>query len=330
MTEDRTETPKAHARVGFGSVFRNAIVSSLALILCVLWAGFATIVLFIGHIGSRLSVDAETLRDTVVLIAPILLIWLAAAHYRSSRNARDDIWALHSELNSLRENLQSEAPPPQPEEDRFQEESPDSYHEPEPPTETEPQTESYEPEPSSPPAAEFDEQPATAAPTYPEPEYAAHIGLPLDTLIRALSFANHEDDTEGFEAVDRAMADDATAKLLDASQEVLHRLSAVDIFVDNLTLDIAQPEVWRFHAANANGSEIATLGAIAETDVLETVANLLEQDEQFRKSAQNLVDQVNDQMMNIIGAADTDQIAAFAHSRTIRAFILLGNIHSDS
>ena len=156
------------------------------------------------------------------------------------------------------------------------------------------------------------------------------MSLPLDTLIRALSFADHEDDTEGFEAVDRAMDDEATAKLLEASQDVLHRLSALDIFVDNLTLDIAQPDVWRFHAANASKSEIATLGAVAETDVLGLVANLVEQDGQFRESAQNLVDQVNDQMMDIIGDADADQVAAFANSRTIRAFILLGNIHSDS
>ena len=331
MTQDQTETTQAHARVGFGSVFRNAIVSSLALILCVLWAGFAIIVLFTDQTGNRLIVKEDALHNAVVLVAPILLIWLASAHYKSSRNARDDIWALHSELNSLRENLQSEAPLPQPEEDRFQGESLDTYHEPEPPVETEPPAESYDLVPASTSAAEFEEQPAAATvPTYPEPEYAAQIGLPLDTLIRALSFANHEDDAEGFEAVDRAMADEATARLLDASQDVLHRLSAVDIYMDNLTLDIAQPDVWRFHAANANRSEIGALGAIAETDVLESVAGLLEQDGQFRESAQNLIDNVNDQMMNIIGAADGDQIVAFAHSRTIRAFILLGNIHLDS
>jgi len=327
MERNRTETNQSHARVGFGSVFRNAIVSSLAIILSALWAGFAIIVLFASQMVSGLKVNADTLHNAVVLIGPILLIWLAAAHIRSSRNTRDDIWALHSELNSLRENLQSEA---QQEEGGFQQEPLDTYTESELPVAVAPPTESYEPAQPLISDTESEELPEAAGPAYSEPEYAARISLPLDTLIRALSFADHEDDAEGFEAVDRAMDDDATARLLDASQDVLHRLSALDIYVDNLTLDIAQPEVWRFHAANANKSEIATLGAIAERDVLGLVANLYERDEQFRESAQKLIDLVNDQMMNIIGGADADQVVAFAHSRTIRAFILLGNIHLDS
>lgn len=328
MKQDQTETHQSHARVGFGSVFRNAIVTSLAIILSALWAGFAFIVLFASQTAIDLNVDADTLRSAVALIGPILLIWLAAAHFGSSRNTRDHIWALHSELHSLRESLQPEA---QREEDAFQEEpiyphaETEEHAEFEPPAETEPSTESYEPDTPLASDAESEAQPEAA-----EPEYAARMSLPLDTLIRALSFADHEDDTEGFEAIDRAMDDEATAKLLEASQDVLHRLSALDIFVDNLTLDIAQPDVWRFHAANANKSEIATLGAVAETDVLGLVANLVEQDGQFRESAQNLVDQVNDQMMDIIGDADADQVAAFANSRTIRAFILLGNIQPDS
>ena len=332
MKQDQTETHQSHARVGFGSVFRNAIVTSLAIILSALWAGFAIVVLFASQTatGLNVDVDADTLRDAVTLIGPILLIWLAAAYFGSSRNTRDHIWALHSELHSLRESLQPEA---QREEDAFQEEplyphaETEEHAELESPVETEPLTESYEPDPPLASDAESEAQPEVAD---AEPEYAARMSLPLDTLIRALSFADHQDDTEGFEAIDRAMDDEATAKLLEASQDVLHRLSALDIFVDNLTLDIAQPDVWRFHAANASKSEIATLGAVAETDVLGLVANLVEQDGQFRESAQNLVDQVNDQMMDIIGDADADQVAAFANSRTIRAFILLGNIHSDS
>ena len=327
MEPEQTETNQPKSRVGFGSVYGNAIVISLAVILSGLWAGFAIIVLYPIQTRINLNADADTLRDAVALIGPILLIWLAAAHFRSSRNARDHIWALYSELNSLRESLYPEA---QREEDGFQEEPLDTHAEPELPGEIEPVAEAYEHDPTLTSDTEYEEQPEAASPSHPETDSAARMSLPLDTLIRALSFADHEDDTEGFEAIDRAMDNDATARLLEASQDVLHRLSTLDIFMDNLSLDIAQHEVWRFHAANASKSEIATLGAITETDVLERVANLLEQDGQFRESAQNLIDQVNDQMMDIIGDADADQVAAFANSRTIRAFILLGNIHSDS
>lgn len=327
MEPEQTETNQPKARVGFGSVYGNAIVISLAIILSALWAGFAIIVLYPTQMEISLNVNPDTLRNSVALIGPILLIWLAAAHFRSSRNARDHIWALYSELNSLRESLYPEA---QREEDGFQEEPLDTHAEHELPVETEHEVETYEPEPTFASDTEYEEQSEAASSSQMETDSTARMSLPLDTLIRALSFADHEDDTEGFEAIDRAMDNDTTARLLEASQDVLHRLSTLNIFVDNLTLDIAQHEVWRFHAANASKSEIATLGAIKETDALEGVANLLEQDEQFRESAQNLIDQVNDQMMGIIGDADADQVAAFANSRTIRAFILLGNIHSDS
>lgn len=303
------------ARVGIGSVYRNAIVSVLALILCVAWAGFAVFILFVPA-GARAIPEPDLLIKAVVVLAPVILIWQVAVLYKLSRNTKEDVWALHAEIGALRaapdsggfaDGYAGTAGPDIPT-DPWEKDEPELSH---------------DPMPEAPDAGAGE-----AAPADPVPAPQAEAALSLATVIRALSFANDDDDTEGFEAVDRAMDDERIAGILDASQRVLHRLAEIDIFMDNLTPDIATPEVWRLHAANAGDSEISTLGGIAETHVFEQVSGLLEQDPEFREQASLMMHRINEQMLHIIGTADDDQILQFARSRTVLAFILLGNVAS--
>ena len=307
------------ARVGIGSVYRNAIVSVLALILCVAWTGFAVFILFVPA-GARAIPEPDLLIKAVVVLAPVILIWQVAALYKLSRNTKEDIWALHAEIGALRAAPDSGGfadgyagtAAPDIHTDPWEKDEPELSHDP------------------MPEASDSSAGPAgdEADPAGPAPAAQAESALSLSTVIRALSFANDDDDTEGFEAVDRAMDDERIAGILDASQRVLHRLAEIDIFMDNLTPDIATPEVWRLHAANAGDSEISTLGGIAETHVFEQVSGLLEQDPEFREQASLMMHRINEQMLHIIGTADDDQILQFAHSRTVLAFILLGNVAS--
>lgn len=303
------------ARVGIGSVYRNAIVTVLALILCVAWAGFAGFILFIPA-GGRAIPKPEIIGNAFVVVGPVILIWLVAALYKLSRNTKEDIWALHAEIGALRADPASGTYA-----DGYSETASEDVHE--DPWETAAPEPIHEPMPEAPDAGAVADE---ADPADPDPAPQAEAALPLATVIRALSFANDDDDTEGFEAVDRAMDDERIAGILDASQRVLHRLAEIDIFMDNLTPDIASPEVWRLHAANAGDSEISTLGGIAETNVLEQVSRLLEEDQEFREQASLMMRGINEQMLHIIGTADDDQILQFACSRTVLAFILLGNV----
>lgn len=303
------------ARVGIGSVYRNAIVSVLALILCVAWTGFAVFILFVPA-GARAIPEPELIINAVVVAGPVIMIWLVAALYRLSRNTKEDIWALHAEIGALRA-----APDSGSFADGYAGTAGPDIHS-DPWEKDEPEL-SHDPMPEAPDAGAVA---AEAAPADPDPAPQAEAALSLATVIRALSFANDDDDTEGFEAVDWAMDDERIAGILDASQRVLHRLAEIDIFMDNLTPDIATPEVWRLHAANAGDSEISTLGGIAETHMFEQVSRLLEQDPEFREQASLMMHRINEQMLHIIGTADDDQILQFAHSRTMLAFILLGNI----
>ena len=305
------------ARVGIGSVYRNAIVSVLALILCVAWAGFAAFILFVPA-GGRAIADPDIIINAVVVVGPVILIWLVAALYKLSRNTKEDIWALHAEIGALHADPASGTYT-----DGYSETASRDVHG-DPWEKDEPEL-THEPMPEAPDAGAVADE---AAPADPDPAPQAEAALSLATVIRALSFANDDDDTEGFEAVDRAMDDERIAGILDASQRVLHRLAEIDIFMDNLTPDIATPEVWRLHAANAGDSEISTLGGIAETDVFEQVSRLLEEDPEFREQASLMMRLINEQMPHIIGTADDDQILQFARSRTVLAFILLGNLAS--
>lgn len=305
------------ARVGIGSVYRNAIVSVLALILCVAWAGFAVFILFVPA-GSRAIPDPDLLINGVVVLGPVVLIWQVATLYKLSRNTKEDIWALHAEIGALRA---------EPDSGSFADSyagtaDPDIHAD---PWEKEEPELSHDAMPEAPDSGAVADE---AAPADPEPAPQAEAALSLSTVIRALSFANDDNDAEGFEAVDRARDDERIAGILDASQRVLHRLAEIDIFMDNLTPDIATPEVWRLHAANAGDNEISTLGGIAETQVFEQVSDLLEQDPEFREQASLMMHRINEQMLHIIGTADDDQILQFARSRTVLAFILLGNVAS--
>lgn len=303
------------ARVGFGAVYRNAIVSAFALILCAAWAGFAVFILFVPA-GARAIPDPDLLIKAVVVIGPVILIWQVASLYKLSRNTKEDIWALHAEIGALRAA---------PDSGSFADEyagtaNPDVHIDPWEKSEPELR---HDPMPETPDASTVADEAVSAD---PDPAPQAEAALSLHTVIRALSFANDDDDTEGFEAVDQAMDDERIAGILDASQRVLHRLAEIDIFMDNLTPDIATPEVWRLHAANAGDNEISMLGGIAETHVFEQVTRLLEQDPEFREQATLMMRRLNENMLHIIGAADDDQILQFARSRTVLAFILLGNV----
>lgn len=303
------------ARVGIGSVYRNAIVSVLALILCVAWAGFAAFILFVPA-GGRAIPEPDIIINAFVVVGPVILIWLLAALYRLSRNTKEDIWALHAEIGALRAD-----PAPGTYADGYSETPSQDIHgdawEQDEPEQT------RDPMPEAPDSGTDADEDDVADPAAAQEAEAA---LPLSTVIRALSFANDDDDTEGFEAVDRAMNDERIAGILDASQRVLHRLAEIDIFMDNLTPGIAAPEVWRMHAASAGDSEVSALGGIAETHVFDQVARLLEQDPEFREQASLMVRHINEQMHHIIGTADDEQILQFARSRTMLAFILLRNV----
>ncbi|MFB2532839.1 hypothetical protein ACEYYB_08605 [Paracoccus sp. p4-l81] len=173
----------------------------------------------------------------------------------------------------------------------------------------------------------------TAAPTAPQPAQsslaldlpgAATDSLPADTLIRALNFPESGDDSAGIAALRAALADATASRLVRAAQDVLTLLARDGIFMDDLAPDRARPELWRRFAHGERGREVSALGGVRDRVTLTLVQDLLRSDTIFRDAAHHFLRQFDRALATLEPQADDAQIAAFAATRTARAFMLLG------
>ncbi|PQO23130.1 hypothetical protein C2I36_09695, partial [Rhodobacteraceae bacterium WD3A24] len=145
-----------------------------------------------------------------------------------------------------------------------------------------------------------------------------------EDMIRALNFPDTRDDTAGFRALRTALQDPALARVIRAAQDVLTLLSEDGIYMDNLGPDRARPEVWRQFAHGARGGSIAALGGVHDRDALAIVAERLRADPVFRDAAHHFLRQFDTAFEAFEREASDQQIAAFAETRTARAFMLTG------
>ena len=149
--------------------------------------------------------------------------------------------------------------------------------------------------------------------------------VPLATVIRALSFAEGENDTEGIKAIEYAMGDPDLKELLNAASHILHRLSKEEIIVDELEKRLATPEVWRRLASNSGETEAIPLGTVGGTKETSVVAALYESDSEFRELSRKLFSKLELVVREFLTTASDNEIDGFANSRTVVASVLLSN-----
>lgn len=145
-------------------------------------------------------------------------------------------------------------------------------------------------------------------------------------LIRALHFPEDENDTEGFDALRRALNDTRCAPLIRCAQDVLTRLAQDGIYMDDLRPDRARPEFWRAFANGARGALIAPLGGIRDRSCLALTSGRMRNDADFRQAAHLFLREFDKVFADFEKQADDAQIAAMADTRSARAFMLLGRV----
>ncbi len=148
--------------------------------------------------------------------------------------------------------------------------------------------------------------------------------LPLADVISALQFPADENDREGFQALHRAMKDPKIAPLVTAAQDILTLLSQDGIYMDDQRPIRAGADVWRDFAHGARGRAIASLGGIRDRALLSPVTARMRADTIFRDTAHHFLRLFDRTLAQLEPAADDEQIAALADTRTARAFMLLG------
>ncbi|SMO53972.1 hypothetical protein [Ruegeria faecimaris] len=150
--------------------------------------------------------------------------------------------------------------------------------------------------------------------------------LGTDIFIRALNFPETQEDTEGFDALRLALKDRKTAKLVQASQDVLTLLSQEGIYMDDLRPDMARPEIWRQFAQGGRGRAVAALGGIRDRSSLALTSARMKQDPIFRDAAHHFLRRFDHMIIEFEPRASDAELTALGDTRTARAFMLLGRV----
>jgi hypothetical protein len=191
---------------------------------------------------------------------------------------------------------------------------------PEPPAPVAAPVQAADPETPAPPKA------AEAEPLPLLPEAEAGAGPDWPDLIRALDFPRDADDREGFRALRAALRHHGLAQMLQAAEDVLNLLSQEGIFVDELTVEPADPAAWRRFIAGVRGPEVAGLGGLRDARALEVARGLTKSDSIFRDTALFFQRRFDAVLQDFAGEASDAELVEVAGTRSGRAFMLLARL----
>jgi len=165
------------------------------------------------------------------------------------------------------------------------------------------------------------EQPTLA---FDEPEQQST--LTVADYILAVNFPDSEDDAEGIAALHAALADRDAAKVIRSAQDVLMLMSQDGIFMDDIQPELAPADIWRRFGAGERGKAIAQLGGVHDRNVLNFVGQRMRDDQIFRDAAHHFL-RTFDRSFSAFSRAATDtELEWLGHTRTARAFMLLGRV----
>jgi hypothetical protein len=269
------------------------------------------------------------LLTAVAIVAPVMLIWIAALTLRSLRALKAETAQLREAVTALRQAqlaLQQSANVtrrPLPESDPADRPADNAARATMSATGPARQAPRPTPRPAEPVPATGDGQAQLALETGPGPEAEQ---VPAAELILALNFPDDAEDVAAIAALKRALRDRDSAKLIRAAQDVLTLLGNDGIYMDMFQPDRARPEVWRRFAGGERGRGIAALGGIRDREILAAITARMRQDPVFRDAAHHFLRSFDRYFSTFADRAEDAAISAFAETRTAKAFMLIGRV----
>lgn len=140
-------------------------------------------------------------------------------------------------------------------------------------------------------------------------------------LLRALALPHGPDDTAGFDAVRRALANAEAGPAVEAAGDVLNRLAADGIRTDALAAELATPLMWRGLAAGATPTR---LGRAQDPAVVAQVRARLSDDTSFANEVERFLLAFERLLAAWAPHADDDALARLTDTRTARTYALVG------
>ncbi len=305
----------------------------LAGALSLLWIGGLTLIFVFGR-SEEAAGRFDGLRFVMTLLAvflPVAVIWVGATAAKSARVMREESQRLQAAIDAIRHSylnqVQSGAKALQPSFEKKLDEIAKAQKKTEAAIATfasiraAPLAAPARPA-ALPPPGTGEEQASLALGST---EAASHTPSTED-FIRALNFPETAEDADGFRALRRALQDRATAKLIQASQDVLTLLSQDGIYMDDLAPDRARPDVWRRFAQGERGRAISGLGGIHDRSCLALTAGRMRSDTIFRDAVHHFLRKFDQMLAEFDRIASDAEIVALSDTRTARAFMLLGRV----
>ncbi len=150
--------------------------------------------------------------------------------------------------------------------------------------------------------------------------------LTVQDFIGALNFPQDENDEEGFRQLRLALNNHETGKLIRSAQDLLTLISQDGIYMDDLTPQPADPQLWRSFAAGERGQGISAIGSIHDEESLARAAGRMRSDTVFRDTAHHFLREFDRTFAGFADVASDTEIVELANTRTARAFMLLGRV----
>ena len=300
------------------SILQRIIVIIAATVASIVWAGIGVVVFFSDPDSASSFFNTDLYFKIVAISVPIGLFWVVTVLHNSLATTRSELFAIQAEIAGLRGNVIAEPAPYLT--DEFDDEP---ANEAEPLEEPFPELDDISPLPDI--DSPITEVPEVQKPGARPPLPTLFEGLTKRTLIHALNFADDENDKERVEAIEAAMTNANVAELLKSSYSVLDYLAERGIDTDDLLPSFSQHDIWRVHAASGNIDRIGVLGQLGSDQDVESAATLAAKDMDFKKSVQSFLVNVHTFLKSFLPSVEDNEIAALGKTRTIRAYVLLGN-----
>lgn len=338
MSEQQQERPTRLGAFDKVSSARMTPVEIIAGALSVIWL-IGVAVAFLGLGVANPGPDAQPIDFVMLMLAvfmPIALIWVAAAVAKTARVMREEAMRLQAAITAMRlAYLQQTAQPGDAASKPGIEKKLDDLAHAQRQTEAavvqftsrrDGHASDKKPALAKEPASDVavqDGQPTLALGT---PSEVPSEPISVADFIKAANFPETAEDKDGFRALRLALEDREASKLIRSAQDILTLLSQDGIYMDDLRPDRTKPDLWRRFAAGERAGPIAALGGIRDRSCLALTSARMRSDPVFRDTAHHYLRQFDRTLVGFEETATDAELAAFADTRSARAFMLLGRV----
>ena len=299
---------------------RNKIAAIVALVLSIVWACVFAFVHFMDDPADPSFLSSGTLTLIFTAAVPIFLIWLASASIATSIQTEDRLWKLEVEMGNIRAQLASSS--------KIRDMSPQPEGIVDAVFDTRPGADADDESAGGDQAAEADDQTGDGQPGAEEPitgiaPREEEDGISNSILIRALNFAEDNNDVMGIAAVDTAARIPEVANLLDSSMNILEIFAESGISVDNLHTTLSAPEAWREAEFAGRNNSVTDLSDLSEIHLAGSVRRIRNELPEFVEASQLFRERAAEFLSRFVRNADDNEIIGILNTRTYRSFLLL-------